>query len=96
MCNYIFNALYLSIFNHTSCGKHNISGCGIEETNAVDVHEVIEQVDFLVSIKDFLGGIWYHDRFHILDLLVDCFSLQIWHTGSINVLIYPDIFSQNW
>ena len=30
-------------------------GYGIQETNAVDVHEVIEYGDFLVSIKDFLG-----------------------------------------
>ena len=23
--NYIFAVLYFSIFNHTSCGKHNVS-----------------------------------------------------------------------
>ena len=29
------------VFNHTSNGKHNVSGYGIQESNAVDVHEVI-------------------------------------------------------
>ena len=39
--NYIFNVLYLSVFNHTSCGKHDVSVYGVQEANAVDVHEVI-------------------------------------------------------
>ena len=40
--NEIFNDLYFSVFNHTSCGKHIVLGYGIQEANAVDVHEVIE------------------------------------------------------
>ena len=37
--NSIFNAIYLSIFNHTSCGKHNVLGYGVQEYNVVDVNE---------------------------------------------------------
>ena len=32
----------------------------------------------------------------MLNLVTDCFALQIWHTGSIDVLIHPDTFSKNW
>ena len=38
--NSIFNVLYFLIFNHTSCGKHNVSGYGVQESNVIDVHEV--------------------------------------------------------
>ena len=31
---------------------------GVQETNAIDLHEVTEYGDFLVSIKDALGGIF--------------------------------------
>ena len=33
--NFIFNVLY-----HTSCGKNNVSGYGVQEANAVGLHEV--------------------------------------------------------
>ena len=36
----IFNVLYFSIFNHTYCGKHNVLVYGIQESNAVDVHDM--------------------------------------------------------
>ena len=38
--NYIFNVLYFSGFNYTSCGKHNMLGYGVQEANTIDVHEV--------------------------------------------------------
>ena len=40
MFNYIFNVIYFSILNRTYCGKHNVSGYGVQETNAVDLREV--------------------------------------------------------
>ena len=39
--------------------------------NAIGVHQVTAQGDFLVSIKDPLGGIWYYDSFYIMDSVVD-------------------------
>ena len=68
----------------------------VQEANYADVHEVTEYGDFLVFISDYLGDIWYHDRFHMLNLVMDCFNVQMCHTGSIDVLSHPDIFSQNW
>ena len=92
----IFNVLYFSIFNHNSCGKHNVSGYRNQESNAVDVHEVAEYDEFILSIKYDLGDICHYNKFHILDLVEDCFDLQMWHTGSIYFLGHSDIFSHNW
>ena len=36
----VFNVFYSSVFKHTYRGKHNLSGYGVQEYNAVDVHEV--------------------------------------------------------
>ena len=36
---------------------------------------------------------WYHNRLHILNLLLGRFPLQMCHTGSIDVLSHPYIFS---
>ena len=93
--NSIFNIIYFQIFNHTSCGKDNVLGYGLQEANAIYVYEVTSQGDFLVFIKNTLGEIWYHDRFHILNLVTECFALKILHTGSIDFLSYPDIFQKN-
>ena len=54
--NSILNVIYHSIFIHTSCGKHHLSGYGAQEDNAVDVHEVTAWGDFFVFIKD---ALWY-------------------------------------
>ena len=32
----------------------------------------------------------------MLELVVEIFALKMWHTESIDVLRYPDIFSQDW
>ena len=40
--NYIFNVIYFSIFNHTTCEKHIVLGYGVQEANTIDVHEVTE------------------------------------------------------
>ena len=40
--NSIFNVIYFLILNHTSCGKHDVSGYGVQEANAGDVYEVPE------------------------------------------------------
>ena len=71
-------------------------GYGIREANIVDVDEVTAYDDFIVFTKDSLGDIWYYDRIYMMDLVVECFDLQICHTGSIYVLSHPNIFSQYW
>ena len=71
-------------------------GYGVKEYNPVDVHEVTAYGGFILSIKHDLGYIWYYGRFHLMDLVVDCFDKKILNTGSIDILIYPKIFSQNW
>ena len=38
--NYISNIIYFYIFNHNSCGKHNLLGYGVKEANGIDVNEV--------------------------------------------------------
>ena len=40
MFSYIFNVIHFSIFNYTYCGKNNVLGYGVQETNAVDVNDV--------------------------------------------------------
>ena len=70
----IFNVLYFSVFNHTSCGKNNVSGYGVQETNSIDVHEVTADGELLVLIKDAFGDSYYLNRLHILDLAPHCFA----------------------
>ena len=89
------SVLFTFRFFHTSHGKHNLSEYGFQKSNAVDVHDVTEQDDFLVYIKYSLEKNWLYDRFHLLDLVVNGFSLQMWHTGSIDVLSHHDVFSHN-
>ena len=71
-------------------------GCGFQEANTIDVHEVKAYGYFYLFIKYALGIIWYYHIFYLLHLVADYFDFQIWNTGSIDVLIYPNIFSQNW
>ena len=70
-------------------------GYGIKESNSVDLHEITAYTGFIASIKDDLGEICNCDRFHILELVMDCYAFQIWHIGSIDVLIHTSIFSQD-
>ena len=69
-------------------------GCDVQEVNVVDVHEVTAQGGFLVFIKNAFGDIWYHDRLHMLNIVTDCFDLQMLHTVSIDVISHPNIFSK--
>ena len=94
--NSIFNVIYFSIFNHNSCGNHNVLGYSVQEANVLDVNEVTSQGDFMVFIKNALGEIWYHDRFHTMNLVTDSFALKMWHTGYIDVLNHTEISSKNW
>ena len=73
-----------------------MSGYSFQEANAIDMHEVTALVCFLSFIKDSIGGIWYHDRLHMLDIVTGCFGSQMWHTGYIDVFSHPNIFLQNW
>ena len=73
-----------------------MSSYGVQKSNAVYVHEFTEYGDFLVSIKDDFGEIWYYDRFRMLEIVGRFFALQMFHTGSIYVLGHLDIVSQNW
>ena len=68
-------------FNYTSCGQHNVSEYGVQEANAIGVHEVTAYGDFLLFIQNTLGDNWYYDRLHMLDLVADCFALKFWITG---------------
>ena len=47
-CRYILmtclipsSMFFFSVFNKNSWSEHNVSGCGVQEYNAIDVHEVI-------------------------------------------------------
>ena len=51
---------------------------------------------FLYLSRTPFGEICYHDRFHMLNIMTECFALQVCHTGSIDVLRHTNIFSQNW
>ena len=94
--NYILNVIYFPIFKHTSCGKHLVSRYGVREADAIGVNAFTVYVDLLVFIKDALEDFWHHERFHMPNIVAECFALQIWDTGYIDVLRHPDIFSQNW
>ena len=75
--NSIFNVIYFSVFNRASCGDHNVLGYGAQEANTIDVYEVTAYSEYLIFIKDSLGGIWYYDEFHMLDLVEDYFALKM-------------------
>ena len=45
-----------------------------------------------VSIKDALLDIWECYRLCMLDLEADYIYLQMWHTGSIDIISHPDKF----
>ena len=71
--SYILNVLYFLVFNHTSCGKHGFSEYGPQYSNVFVVNEVIALGEFIVFVKDAIGGTWYHSRFHMLNLLPEHF-----------------------
>ena len=55
----ICNGLNFSVFDHTSCGKHNMPLYGVDEANSIDVHEVTANGDLLVLIKDVFWNNFY-------------------------------------
>ena len=69
----ICNVLNFSDFDHTSCGKHDVPCYGVEETNSIDMHEVTENGDILVLIKDGFRINWYLKRLHMLNIAPHCF-----------------------
>ena len=73
-----------------------MSGFGVHGANAVDVQDFKVYNDFLAFVKDFRGNTGYHNSFHMLNLVPYDFYLQIWHTGSIDVLSHPNIVLKNW
>ena len=73
-----------------------MSGYGVQEANIIFVHEVTSYGYFIIFIKDALGDTRYYDRFHMLNIVTDCFVLKMWITGSTDVIRNPYIFSQNW
>ena len=71
-------------------------GYVLQESNAINVHAVKAEGDFLVSIKYKIRDILYYDSFQMLDPVEDWFALQMWHTQCIYVLINTKIYSHNW
>ena len=68
LCDSICNVLNFSIFDHTSSDKHDVPWYGDEETDPIDLHEVTENGDLFVLIKDGFGGICYFDGLRMLYL----------------------------
>ena len=55
LCDTICNFLNFSVLDNTSCGEHDVPLYGVKETYSVGVHDVTEDGDLLVLIKDGLG-----------------------------------------
>ena len=69
LCDLICNVLNFSVFDHTSCGKHDVPLYGVEEADSIDVHEFTSYGDLLVLIKDGFRNTCHLDRLHMLDLV---------------------------
>ena len=93
LCDSICNVLNFSVFDHNSCGKHDVPGYGVEEANSIDVHDVTSDGDLLVLIKDGFGKICYLDGLHMLYLAPYCLEFYVRHARPIDVLIHSDILS---
>ena len=70
----ICNVLHFSGFDHTSCGKHDVPGYGVEESNSIGVHEVTENCDIPIMIKYGFWNTCYLNSLHMLDLSPHCFA----------------------
>ena len=66
--------LKLSVFYHTSSGKHDVPRYGVEESNSIDVYEVTAHDDLFVLIKDGFGNTCYLNRLHMLYLVPHCIA----------------------
>ena len=66
--------LSIVIFDHTSCGKHDVPLYGVEEADYIDVHEVTADGDLLVMIKYGFGNTCYLNRLHMLDIALHCLA----------------------
>ena len=65
-----------SVFDHTSSGKHDVPLYGDEETDIIDLHEVTEDGDLFVLIKDGFGGIPCLDGIHMMYLVTYCLPFR--------------------
>ena len=74
LCDSIWNVLNVSVFDHTSSGKHDVPWYGDEETDPVDVHEVISDGELFVLIKDIFGNTCYLNGLHVLYLEPHCIA----------------------
>ena len=74
LCDPICNVLNFSVFGHTSCGKHDVLWCGVEETYSIDMPEVTENSDLLLLIKYSFSNTCYLNRFYMLNIVTHCFS----------------------
>ena len=69
LCDSICNVVNFSVFDHTLCGKHDVPWYGVEETDFIDVNEVIVDGDLFVLIKDGFGDTCYLDGIHMMYLV---------------------------
>ena len=60
------------------------------------MHEVTEDGDLFVIIKDGFREICYIDGLHMLYLAPYCLEFRVWYASPIDVLRYYDILSQDW
>ena len=70
----ICNVLNFSVFDHTSCRKHDVLCFGVEGTNSIDVHEVTENYYFLLLIKGLFRNTFNLNRIHVSNLATHCFA----------------------
>ena len=70
----IWNTLNFSVFDHTSCGKHDVTWYGVDESNTIDVHEVTAYGELFVLIRDGFGNTCHLNRLHLLDLAPHCLA----------------------
>ena len=72
LCDPICNVLNFSVFDYTSCGKHDVPLYGVEEIDSIDFHECTSDGDLHVLIKDGFGNTCYLNGVHVLYLAPYC------------------------
>ena len=96
LCDPICNVLNFSVFDHTSCVKHDVMLYGVEESDSIDVHEVKVDGDILVLVEYYFRNDCYLNRLHMLDLAPHCLAFYAWYDRPIDILSHSDILSQDW
>ena len=74
LCDSIYNVLNFPVSDHTSSGKHDVPWYGVEETDSIDVHEVTEDDDLFLLIKDGFGNTCYLNGLQMLYFAPHCFA----------------------